>query len=222
MHFNSDLSLGAAVTPDEYRWVSSPQSGVERMMLDRDGGEQARATSIVRYARGSTFPHHTHPLGEEILVLAGTLSDETGSYPAGWYLRNPPGSSHRPSSTEGTLIFVKLRQMCASERQTLRIDTRARCSWSSCEGRLTCRLFGDAFETVRLECVPPGAPVLDAPVQGVELLVLEGELGDDAGQYPKGSWLRFPVGDLSVPSAGAHGATIYIKTGHLGHLEPGQ
>ncbi|SUV87500.1 ChrR Cupin-like domain [Bordetella pertussis] len=63
-------------------------------MLDRWGGEKGRATSIVRYAPGACFPRHEHPGGEEILVLAGSFSEEGGRYPAGWYLRNPPGSSH--------------------------------------------------------------------------------------------------------------------------------
>lgn len=34
-------------------------------MLDRLGAEDARATSIVRYAAGTTFTPHEHPLGEE-------------------------------------------------------------------------------------------------------------------------------------------------------------
>jgi hypothetical protein len=33
-------------------------------MLDRDGGEVARATSLVRYAPGSGFDTHVHEAGE--------------------------------------------------------------------------------------------------------------------------------------------------------------
>ncbi|HED3303095.1 TPA: cupin domain-containing protein [Klebsiella quasipneumoniae subsp. similipneumoniae] len=40
-------------------------------MLDRIGGEQARATSVVRYLPQTVFPEHQHPGGEEILVLEG-------------------------------------------------------------------------------------------------------------------------------------------------------
>ena len=57
--------------------------GVERKMLDRVGGEVARATSIVRYAPGSVFSKHTHSGGEEFYVLEGVFSDETGDFPAG-------------------------------------------------------------------------------------------------------------------------------------------
>ncbi len=56
-------------------------------MLDRIGREQARATSLVRYAPDSVFPEHTHPGGEEILVLSGTFTENGTDYPAG---RTPP------------------------------------------------------------------------------------------------------------------------------------
>ena len=56
MELNANFRERVTVTPDQYSWVDSPQLGVERMMLDRIGGEVARATSIVRYAPNSQFP----------------------------------------------------------------------------------------------------------------------------------------------------------------------
>jgi anti-sigma factor ChrR (cupin superfamily) len=91
----------------ELPWSPSPLPGVERRLLDRSGGEVARATSIVRYAPGSSFAAHSHGGGEEILVLDGTFSDETGDHPAGTYLRNPPASVHSPWSDQGCTIWVK-------------------------------------------------------------------------------------------------------------------
>jgi anti-sigma factor ChrR (cupin superfamily) len=81
--------------------------GVHRRMLDRIGGEVARATSIVRYAPASHFSPHIHDGGEEFLVLEGTFQDEHGGYPVGSYVRNPPTSSHTPGSSVGCTIFVK-------------------------------------------------------------------------------------------------------------------
>lgn len=46
-------------------------------MLDRIGGEQARATSTVRYLPQTSFPEHQHPGGEEILVLEGNSRKAT-------------------------------------------------------------------------------------------------------------------------------------------------
>ena len=78
MELHADLGQRAVLDTLELPWAPSPMPGVERRMLDRRGGEVARATSIVRYAPGSRFEGHTHGGGEEILVLEGTFSDEIG------------------------------------------------------------------------------------------------------------------------------------------------
>ena len=110
MHINADFSQRVVVRPEDYEWVSSPAAGVERMMLDRIGDDVARATTIVRFAPDSQFDTHTHGGGEEFLVLEGVFSDETGDYPAGTYVRNPIGTSHKPHTKEGCTILVKLHQ----------------------------------------------------------------------------------------------------------------
>jgi anti-sigma factor ChrR (cupin superfamily) len=212
MRVNADFSLPAVVTPSAYQWVSSPQLGVERVMLDRMGGEVARATSIVRYAPRSDFPRHQHPGGEEILVLSGTFSDETGDYPAGWYLRNPPGSAHRPSSIDGAVIFVKLCQMQPDESSAVRIDTRDPAHWSEAQGCAICRLYADGLESVSLIRLQPGQPMPAGTASPAEMLVLEGALVEANRQYVNGSWLRFPRGHRPVLSAGDEGVTIYLKT----------
>lgn len=214
MFLNADFTRRALVAPQHYQWVASPQAGVERVMLDRIGEEKARATSLVRYAPASSFPRHAHPGGEEILVLSGVFSDEHGDFPEGWYLRNPPGSSHRPSSREGALIFVKLRQMAADDTRQVRIDTRDPSAWRHEGARVVCPLFASECEQVSLQRLDPGAPVLGQAAGGAELLVLAGTIEGD-GSYARGSWMRFPPGEHAHLWAGAEGVTFYLKTGHL-------
>lgn len=214
MFVNADFSLPVIVEPGQYQWVASPQMGVERMMLDRIGAEKARATSIVRYAPDSHFPPHAHPGGEEILVLSGTFSDETGDFPAGWYLRNPPGTSHQPSSAEGALIFVKLRQMMADDDRHVRIDTRDPAAWRRDGERLTCPLFSSPAEQVSLQRLEAGQAVLTG-AGGVELLVLEGEIDAGERRYGPGTWIRLPAGEQPDFIAGRQGVRFYLKTGHL-------
>lgn len=141
MLINADLTRRVTITADQHRWIPSPQQGVERMMLDRIGAEAGRATSLVRYAPNSHYPKHEHPGGEEILVLSGTFCEGDEQYPTGWYLRNPPGSSHLPSTQDGALIFVKLWQMPANEMRRVRIDTRSPLSWRLESGCHVCSLF---------------------------------------------------------------------------------
>ena len=107
-HIFADLTEAAFADTEAMAWLTSPSPGVERKPLDRDGGEVARATSVVRYAAGSRFSPHRHERGEEFLVLDGVFADEHGRYPAGSYVRNPPGSAHAPFSDEGCTILVKV------------------------------------------------------------------------------------------------------------------
>lgn len=185
-------------------------------MLDRVGAEKARATSIVRYAPGSHFPPHQHPGGEEILVLSGTFSEDGMHFPAGWYLRNPPGSSHRPSSEEGAVIFVKLQQMPQHEQRAVRIDTRAESSWQRLQGREVCPLFSDEAEQTSLQRLALGEALFAEPVDGAELLVLTGNVVADGESYERGSWMRLPAGHYPAIVAGTHGTTLYLKLGRLG------
>ena len=224
MLINADFTRRALLASENYQWVSSPQNGVERVMLDRVGAEKARATSIVRYAPDSYFPHHLHPGGEEILVLSGTFSADNIDYPAGWYLRNPPNSGHQPYSKEGAVIFVKLWQMPAEEARYVAIDTNDAANWQKQGNRDVCHLFSDASEQVSLKRLNANEALFTGTVRGgAEVLVLDGELIDDdiidnAQTYTRGSWIRLPVGALPKIKAGAQGVTVYLKTGHLSHI----
>lgn len=216
MLVNADFSRRAIVTPNQYQWVASPQAGVERVMLDRLGGEKARATSIVRYAPGSRFPRHQHPGGEEILVLSGTFSEEGGHYPSGWYMRNPPGSSHQPSSGEGAVIFVKLWQMHDGESRRMRVNTLDASLWTALNGRESCPLFADEVEQVSLQRISAGDRILHGSVAGAEVLVLEGHVLEGAQRYERGTWLRLPPGRYAAVIAGKEGTTVYLRTGPFG------
>ena len=123
VNINADYIQRVVINHHDLPWIASPELGVERRMLERMGDEVAKATSIVRYHPGSKFKTHTHELGEEILVLEGVFSDETGHYSAGSYLMNPPGSSHAPFSESGCVLFVKLRHLGPDQVDREVIDT---------------------------------------------------------------------------------------------------
>ena len=92
-------------------WLPGLVPGLEVMPLHAFGSEHV---ALVRWAPGTVFQPHSHPGGEEILVLAGVFQDEYGSYPAGSWLRNPPGSVHRPWSEAGCTIWVKTGHLPSS------------------------------------------------------------------------------------------------------------
>jgi anti-sigma factor ChrR (cupin superfamily) len=176
MELNADFSKRVVVHAARLSWSRSPIVGVERRMLDRIGDEVARATSIVRYAPNSHFSAHTHGGGEEFFVLDGVFSDEHGDFPAGSYIRNPPGSHHRPGSGPGCTIFVKLWQFDADDRTQVRIGTTEMpfLPLPDRPGLAVLPLFQDARESVRLEKWRAGADISLPPAGGVEVLVLDG------------------------------------------------
>ena len=217
MLLHADFSQRVVLDTNTLAWVPSPESGVERRLMERDGAEVARATSIVRYAPGSRYSRHGHDGGEEILVLEGTLADEHGNYPAGTYLRNPPGSAHAPYSETGCTLLVKLRHLPPTEGTRIVKDIRDG-DWQGppdAVRRLT--LFADDAngQSVYVARFAPGARVPHHLHDGgEELFVLEGDLHDEHGDYKAGSWVRQPDGSHHSPYSDG-GALVLVRRGHL-------
>ena len=220
MRINADFSKRVAVHSSQMEWVRSPMPGVERRMLDRIGAEVARATSIVRYAPGSTFSAHTHDGGEEFLVLEGVFQDEHGDYPVGSYIRNPPTSSHTPGSQLGCVIFVKLHQFDLADRHSVRIRSAEiePIALADKEGIAVVPLYHDAREDVRIEVWDPSVAITARTYGGLEIFVVDGGFGESGENFPKHSWLRLPAGGTLEAVAGPSGARVWIKSGHLLHV----
>lgn len=216
MKLHTDYSQRVVMTTNDLPWLDSPMPGVQRRMLERDGEEIARATSIVRYAPSSNFSAHQHGGGEEFFVLEGVFSDEYGDYPAGTYIRNPVGSTHTPFSQDGCTILVKLWQMHPNDQQRVTIDT-IRTLWipGLVKGLEVMPLHSFGTEQVALVKWAPGTQFQPhSHWGGEEIFVLEGVFEDEWGAYPQGTWLRSPHGSRHTPFS-RQGCMIYVKTGHL-------
>ncbi len=223
MKINADISKRAAVDSASLKWVPSPLPGVERRMLERDGEEVARVTSLVRYAPASHFSAHTHTGGEEFLVLEGIFSDDHGEYPTGAYVRNPVGSRHEPHSEGGCLILVKLWWMHPDDQAFVRIDTNDEDLWqpANIPGVEAMELHRFDDETDALFRLAAGAalPARDLP-GGEEIFVIDGSCRDENGTYREAHWLRTPVGTAPALRSGS-GCRLYVKRGHLKNPPPG-
>ena len=216
MKLHADLTKRATMDSDALDWIASPMAGVERRMLERDGEEVARATTIVRYAPGSFFSAHRHDLGEEFLVLDGTFCDESGNFGEGMYVRNPPGSSHSPSAPEGATILVKLRQMSPEDDQFVRVDTSDSSMWQNGRpGESILPLHSDPREQVDMLEWEAGCSFGPSTLPGgAEYFVVSGSFSDEEGTYAKGAWLRVPAGSRQSIRSDT-GARVWRKTGHL-------
>lgn len=85
-------------------WSPGLVDGLSVMPLHQHGSE---SIGLVKWKPGTKFQKHSHPGGEEIMVLNGVFEDEHGRYPKDTWIRNPAGSVHTPFSTEGCTIYVK-------------------------------------------------------------------------------------------------------------------
>lgn len=213
---NADYSHRCVIDSNALAWQHSPSPLVHRRLLERDGGEVARATSVVRYAPGATFDSHLHELGEEILVLDGTLSDEHGDYGPGTYIKNPPGSSHAPFSADGCTLFVKLRHLDPQDQERVVVDT-VRAPWFQglVQGLTVLPLseFGTSH-TAMVRWAPGTYFNPHRHFGGEEIYVVDGVFLDEYGNYPKGSWIRSPHLSQHKPFS-VEGCLILVKTGHL-------
>ena len=215
---NADLAEHVVVNTASMQWQASPSGSVWRKPLYRVGGEFGPVTSIVKYDAGGKFRTHSHPEGEEILVLSGEFCDDHGRYPAGTYLLNPDGTQHAPYSDQGCTLFVRLRQLDGLDRKQVCIDTRST-EWHPgiMQGLSVLPLysqenFSENMALVRWqpntyfhEHVHPG---------GEEILVLEGTFEDEHGEYPQGTWIRGPHMSKHKPFS-REGCLIYVKVGGL-------
>jgi anti-sigma factor ChrR (cupin superfamily) len=197
----------------ELDWQPSPSPEVWRKRLFHAGPPEAgRVTSIVRYDAGARFHEHGHPEGEEILVLAGTFSDERGDFGAGSYMLNPEGFRHAPFSREGCLLFVKLRQFAGLDRERVLLDT-AEGHWQErAPGVRSLTLYRSPHypDHIRLTELAPGAepPPVELP-EGEEIFVLRGELVDEHGTHAPHTWLRLPPRFTHTPRSPG-GCLLYV------------
>jgi anti-sigma factor ChrR (cupin superfamily) len=154
-------------------------------------------------------------LGEEILVLEGVFSDETGDYPAGTYLMNPPGSSHAPFSKTGCTLFVKLRHLGPDQVVREVIDTKT-AQWyqGMVPGLHVMPLMQQGSGSTLVRWAPQTYFNPHKHYGGEEIFVVDGVFEDEHGRYPAGSWIRSPHMSLHQPFS-KEGCTIFVKTGHL-------
>lgn len=223
MSINGNLDEIVVVDTNQLEWTPSPSGSVLRKRLHLVGPEESgQVTGLVQFQPGANFPAHEHPEGEEFFVLDGVFSDDSGDYGPGSYLLNPEGFAHGPSSEEGCTIFVKLRQYPGTDRPHIVLDTNEM-PWegSGTIGVVQKTLYrdNDYPEAMSIEkWEPDTVGHLQIYGRGAEILVIDGELKDEAGTYTAGTWMRFPAGHQHTPSSDT-GCLLYVKLGGVAVLK---
>ncbi len=239
MLVNSDFTRAVFLQSDSIPWESSPMAGVTRRRLDRLDTDDHQVTTLVEYAPNSEFSPHTHHGGEELLILDGVFEDEYGAWPAGSYIRNPPGSNHQPGSKAGCLLFVKLGQFHATDAHFVHahLDHLEMLPLTNQPNRSVASLYQDARETVRLEHWSANTTLSLSAVGGMEIVVLAGSVSmtadviDDSqllgttsavaaktsetSLYGRFDWIRLPSDFAISCVVGDSNTVVWTKSHHL-------
>lgn len=214
MHLNDDLTRPIVIAAGRQAWTSSPVPGIDRRMLFRIGNEKGRATSFVRYGQNTSFPRHTHDGGEEIFVVEGVFQDEHGDYPAGTYIRNPPGTSHVPFSKNGCVIFVKLGQFAAKDH--IRVVHRPSPRCADLQNAIwTEELHRTPDETIWLQQWHSNSAICLTNAFGLEFVLISGSIILDGEVLAVHTWGRLPAGSNLQCEAGSDGAQLLLKSAPL-------
>lgn len=92
------------VDVEKIQWIQR-HPGIFWKVLWEDPDGQHKAI-LMRYEPGATIPRHRHLGDEQIFVLEGSVTDDTGACTAGNYARRPPGCIHTVTSQTGALVFA--------------------------------------------------------------------------------------------------------------------
>lgn len=69
--------------------------------------DQDLQIDLMKLDPNTVLKRHTHPKFEWVYVLQGSIKDERGTFSAGHFLSNPPGSTHEASTgPEGAELLV--------------------------------------------------------------------------------------------------------------------
>ena len=102
--------------PGDVVWTDGPAAippGAKRAILEGDPGKEGYYTQRLKFPEGYKIAPHTHPQGEHVTVLSGSLNMGMGekfdqsagqTLPAGSYFTMPAGMQHFVWTTGETVV----------------------------------------------------------------------------------------------------------------------
>jgi anti-sigma factor ChrR (cupin superfamily) len=102
MVFDDLVAYANALRPEDWQPF---RPGVTAHWLYKEPNGGASAV-LLRYEPGARVAEHEHVGYEQMWVLSGDEYDEHGSYPAGSFVINRPGSRHSPGSKTGCIALL--------------------------------------------------------------------------------------------------------------------
>ncbi len=95
------------------QWLAGRHAHMQVVPLPSEG----HRLSLVAWEPGARTRDHTHPQGEEIFVLSGTLRDGEERLTAGTWMRLHPGTHHEPFADQPAVILLRHGHLLAQPDQ---------------------------------------------------------------------------------------------------------
>jgi hypothetical protein len=171
-----------------------------------------RWAGVVRLAPNDTIAVDTDTRNDFYLI-AGELKERGKSYVRGTFLRRGRGASMQ-ASERGALIFVyRDTEIDGAMESTILPQQLA---WFAGGGEgMRVAVIASTPERLMLVSWVGGTTIRrHSHVRGEEIFVLEGELRDERGRYPQGTWVRLHPGAMHAPYAETPTLTL-VRSGHL-------
>lgn len=222
---NGDLSLRVVIDDQDAQWQPCPIANTQVRLLEYRQGANPRFSALLRLTPNTQSSNLGFWRKLETLVFQGSLNLAETQVKGGSYVRLPDlqhpmrlndGDSHWP--LEGHMyVAYSGGNYSDSDSEPRLIHTDSTDAWlpGPTDGIkvLPLHVHGSA-NAMLLQWTQTAAfqPQLDP--KGEEILVLNGSLFDERGQYTAGTWIRNP--EISWQHwSGTAGTVVLYKSGHF-------
>ena len=198
----------------ETTWVNPNQpQGVYPEIFHLSHAQDLRWAGLVLLPAGAGLLSD-EDIRNDIYVVRGSLVEEgvTGDYSAETYLTrvNP----RIQGGSEGATLFVYQDHYAEADDQITKTKKHIEWQQGGVRGMRIAPLIDDYYRLMLVSWSPnTNVPYHDHP-RGEEIFVLKGELQDQRGRYPAGTWQRLHPGTGHSPHVTAD-TLILLRNGHL-------
>lgn len=174
--------------------------------------EDSRRVEVVLLPANTTLRLEPN-IRNDIYVLKGQMLEQTKVYPSGTFITRRI-ETHLTAGPKGVMLFIYRDQLDPGARNETVLPADLEWYQGGAEGMEVAPLFEDMHQLMLVSWLPGTQIGFHTHPRGEEIFVLEGELRDQQGRYPAGTWQRLYPGTSHAPYAEVK-TLILLRNGHL-------
>lgn len=197
----------------ETKWIDlNRKSGSAKEIISLSEVKDRRRSEVVLLPENATL--YLGPnICNDIYVLKGHLFEQKNVYLTGTFVRRC-NETNLIAGSKGAMFFIYCDQIAQGVRNETVIPNDLEWYQGGAEGMEVALLFEDTHQLMVVSWLPGTKMGFHTHPRGEEIFVLEGELRDQQGRYPAGTWQRLYPGTSHAPYAEVK-TLILLRNGHL-------